>query len=240
METLLALKQCPLFAGLNTQQLERLQEIAQKKKYPKGKLLFGEGQSATGFYLLLSGQIKLYKLSAEGKEQILHIVNPTEPFAEVALFAEACYPAYAESLTASEGFYFPKTAFLALLQEDPQLSLNMLATMAQFLRRFNRLVERLSLQGVSARLALYLLQESSELNTPQQQISLKLTKTQLAAQLGTISETLSRTLKKFKEDGIITVAGKCITILDKQALSNISGSDPLMNIDPNNSGINIY
>ncbi len=227
METQASLKKCPLFAGMDQEQLERIQGIALRKNYLKGELLFAEGQSAEGFYLLLSGRVKLYKLSAAGKEQILHIVGPGEPFAEVALFAGASYPVFAEALSASRVFYFPKLAFLELLRSDPQLSLNMLATMAQFLKRFARLVERLSLQDVSARLAQYLLQEIPPEGGLRPQINLNLTKTQLAAQLGTISETLSRTLKKFKQEGVVAVQGKCITILDQQALRKISGVEDL-------------
>ncbi len=227
MDTYAVLKKCPLFAGLDAAQLERIQGIALRKNYPKGELLFAEGQSAEGFYLLLDGRVKLYKLSVAGKEQILHVVGPGEPFAEAALFAGACYPVFAEVLSACRVFYFPKPDFLGLLRSDPQLSLNMLATMARFLKRFARLVERLSLRDVSARLAQYLLQEIPPESGLQPQIRLRLSKTQLAAQLGTISETLSRTLKKFKQEGVVAVQGKCITILDRDALRKISGLEDL-------------
>lgn len=227
MELYSLLKKCPLFAGLDNEQLKQLLKIAQHKNYSKGELLFAEGQSAKGFYLTLCGKIKIYKLSPEGKEQILHIVSPGEPFAEVALFSGiSSYPAFAETLTNSEVFYFPKSEFVDLLKNNPQLSLNMLATMSQFLRRFNHMIERLSLQDVSARLAQFLIQEIPLGNNQQHPlITLTMTKTQLASQLGTVSETLSRTLKKFKQEGIIAVNGKCITILDQEALRNLIGFD---------------
>ena len=225
MDVASVLRKCPLFAGADSDQLRRIQAIALQKEYRRGDLLFAEGQKAEGFYLLLEGKIKLYKLSAAGKEQILHILGPGEPFAEAALFAGAGYPAFAEALADSRILYFPKRKFLQLLQGDPQLSLNMLATMAGFLKRFSHLVERLSLRDVSARLAQYLLQEIPLDSPAPPRIKLKLTKSQLAAQLGTVSETLSRTLKKFRQEGIITVQGRNITILDRRTLQRISGTE---------------
>ncbi|MBI5788594.1 MAG: Crp/Fnr family transcriptional regulator [Candidatus Schekmanbacteria bacterium] len=226
METYAFLKKCPMFAGMDDSQLERLKNIAHVQNYSRGQTLFNEGQTAGGFYLLISGGIKLFKLSHDGKEQILHIVNPGESFAEAALFSgSVTYPAYAESTTKSHALYFPRSAFLQLLKDDPQLSLNMLASMSHYLRRFNKMIERLSVRDVATRLAQYLLQEVPPQSGSQPKIQLKMTKTQLAAHLGTISETLSRTFKKLKEHDIISVQGKQITILDLEALRDTASGN---------------
>ena len=92
----------PLFRGLTEKQLDLMAEVFPRKRYDPSQIIFSEGEPAAGFYILLSGRLKIYKLSLEGKEQILHIIEPGEPFAEVALFSETRFPAYAEAIEKSE------------------------------------------------------------------------------------------------------------------------------------------
>jgi CRP-like cAMP-binding protein len=220
-----ALRSCFLFTGLTENELSQIQAIAGIKPYSKGELIFAEGREATGFYIVASGQVKLYKISAEGKEQILHVVNPGETFAEAVMFSGGRYPAFAETLSHARLIYLPKKDFLHLIKQNPQLSLNMLATMSKLLRKFNRLIEELSLKDVSSRLAHYLIEQSQQTGQPITtgvQVELGTSKTQLASRLGTISETLSRTLRKLKQAEIIQVKGNIITILDLDALNDVA------------------
>jgi CRP/FNR family transcriptional regulator len=201
-----------------------------RKKYVKGELLFSEGQTATGFFVNLSGQIKIYKLSPDGREQILHIISPSETFAEAALFTGSSYPAFAECLTDVQALYLPKERFLGLIRENPQLSLNMIGGLSALLRRFVDLVEELSLKDVSARVSKYLLDSSIRLGQKQEEgvvFELEVSKTQLASRLGTISETLSRAFRKLQNRGIIRVEGKRVTILNRGALEEISSGFPI-------------
>ena len=92
------LKRCPLFSGLEDREIAEIQAISASKRYPKGTVIFSEDEEAKGFFVLISGRVKVFKLSPEGKEQILHIISPGETFAEAALFAGSTYPAFAESL----------------------------------------------------------------------------------------------------------------------------------------------
>jgi CRP/FNR family transcriptional regulator len=219
------LRRCPLFAGLKEEDLKRIRAIASLKKVGKKAVLFGEGEEAKGFYVILSGKVKLYKISPEGKEQILHVVSAPDAFAEAALFLEGNYPAFAEALADSQLLFFPKRDFIQLIERNPQLSINMIVSLTHFLRKFASLIEELSLREVSSRIAKYLidlsLKSSKEGKNPKE-VELDLTKTQLASKLGTISETLSRTLAKMKAKGMIDVKKNKILILNRRALEELA------------------
>ncbi|MDR2017979.1 MAG: Crp/Fnr family transcriptional regulator [Syntrophobacterales bacterium] len=208
-----------LFSGLPESQIGELSKIAETSTYKKGEGIFSEGDSADGLYILFTGLVKVYKLSMEGKEQILHIIGPGEPFGEVAVFLGASFPAYAEALEESKTVFFPRTAFVRLITKDPYLAMNMLAVFSQRLKYFTRLIEDLSLKEVPQRFASYLLYGNEE--TEKTHIQLNITKGQLASLLGTIPETLSRILAKMASENLITVQGRKITVLDRPTLEDI-------------------
>ena len=215
----------PLFQGLPRSQYEGLAKIASDQAFKRGDNIFFEGDEAIGLYVVLSGRVKVFKLSAEGKEQILHVVSAPDAFAEAALFLEGTYPAFGEALTDCQLLFFPKRDFLQFIEKHPQLSINMIVTLSQYLKRFASLIEELSLKEVSSRIAKYLvdlsLKLSKEGKSPKE-VELDLSKTQLALKLGTISETLSRTLAKMKAKGIIDVKKNKILILNREALEELA------------------
>jgi CRP/FNR family transcriptional regulator len=219
------LKQCPLFAGLKEEDLKRIKAIANLRQVEKKEILFSDGEEAKGFFVILSGKVKLYKISPEGKEQILHVVSAPDAFAEAALFLEGSYPAFAEALVDSQLLFFPKRDFIRLIEKNPQLSINMIVSLSHFLKRFASLIEELSLKEVSSRIAKYLidlsLKSSKEGRNPKE-VELDLSKTQLASKLGTISETFSRTLSKMKAKGIIDVKKNKILILNRETLNELA------------------
>jgi CRP/FNR family transcriptional regulator, dissimilatory nitrate respiration regulator len=208
-----------LFKGLPAEQIERLSRIVETHTYKRGELVFSEGDFANGLYILFLGRVKIFKLSSEGKEQILHIIEPGEPFGEVAVFLGAAFPAYAEALEESTAVFFSRRAFVDLIKDDPYLAMNMLAILSHRLKYFARLIEDLSLKEVPQRFAGYLLYGSEE--TGRDYVHLNITKGQLASLLGTIPETLSRILGKMIQEGLINVEGRKITVLDKAALEAI-------------------
>lgn len=219
------LKRCPLFAGLKEEDLKRIRAIASLRQIGKKEILFSDGEAAKGFYVILSGKVKLYKVSPEGKEQILHVVSAPDAFAEAALFLEGTYPAFGEALTDCQLLFFPKRDFLQLIEKNPQLSINMIVTLSHYLKRFAGLIEELSLKEVSSRIAKYLVDLSLKLSKEgksSKEVELDLSKTQLALKLGTISETLSRTLAKMKAKGIIDVKKNRIIILNREALEELA------------------
>ncbi|MFO7839717.1 MAG: Crp/Fnr family transcriptional regulator [Desulfosalsimonadaceae bacterium] len=210
-----------LFRDLPSHHLEAVAAISVEKRVEKNELIFAEGDQGKGFYIVENGQVKIYKLSVEGKEQILHIFGPGEPFGEVPVFSGDVFPASAEAVEKSLLLYFPRDRFIGLITEDPTLALNMLAVLSRRLRQFTLQIENLSLKEVPARLAGYLLLMAEEQKN-RSEITLHISKGHLASFLGTIPETLSRILRKMSEQGLILVDGKKIQISDYDALEMLA------------------
>jgi CRP/FNR family transcriptional regulator, dissimilatory nitrate respiration regulator len=211
----------PLFEGLPHDQLENLMSIAVHKSFTRGQTIFSEGDPGTGFYVVVSGRVKIYKVSAEGKEQILHIFGAGEPFGEVPVFEGRPFPAHAVSLDDGKCLFFPRQAFIDLIKDNPYLALNMLAVLSRRLRRFTVLVEDLSLKEVPGRLAAHLLFLSAG-HSDADDIELEVPKTQLASLLGTIPETLSRILSKMVKHGFIESEGPRIKIVNRPGLEELA------------------
>lgn len=225
MNKLQALRTCRLFMGLPEENLKELDSVAVHKRFARGELIFSDGDAGEGFYVVVHGRVKLYKLSPDGREQILHFVVNGDPFGEVTLFSDVAYPAFARASTDLDTLFFRRDDFKALVHKDPQLSLNMIAIMSHHLRRFATLVEELSLKDVPARVANYLLNLASRSDCRdgcEIEIELDTTKTELAQKLGTVSETISRTIGKMKSTGVIDTSGKKVTIVDLDALEEIA------------------
>jgi CRP-like cAMP-binding protein len=219
------LRRIYLFSGIAAKDLEILAGMVVRKTFPRQTTIFWEGKEAQGFYILTAGQIKLVKSSPEGKEYIIRLVGPGETFAEAAVFGESPYPVTAITLENSQTLFFPKEPFLRHLAASPALARNMLATLSHLMLHLTKQLEDLSLKEVSARLARYILERCQATHgevAPGLHCELPTTKTQLAAYLGTISETLSRTLSRFKSLGFIEVDKGKITIVDPVALQKIA------------------
>ena len=213
----------PLFEALSPEQRERVAGIAVNRAYTRGELIFGDGDPGTGFYVLTEGQVKIYKLSIDGREQILHVLGPGESFGEVPVFEGKNYPAYAESLTKCDAFYFPRGAFIDLVTREPSIALNMLAVLSRHLRQFVALVETLSLKEVPGRLAAHLL-DLSATGDRRDCVRLDMPKNQLANLLGTIPETLSRILTRMTREGFIeSLDNREVRILDREGLEQLAG-----------------
>jgi CRP-like cAMP-binding protein len=211
----------PLFNGLPENQLRAVQQIAVKKNYRQGETVFSEGDAGIGFYVVAEGKIKIYKVSSEGKEQILHIFGPGEPFGEVPVFIGQPFPANAESISQSRLLFFPRQAFIDLISANTSLALNMLAVLSKRLRQFTVQIENLSLKEVPGRLASYLLYLAEEQGQTDV-VTLKISKGQLASLLGTIPETLSRIFARMSGQNIIRVSGRTIELLDFSGLEDLA------------------
>jgi CRP-like cAMP-binding protein len=219
------LKRNPLFSGLDEAGLAKVKGIASLRSYKKGGTLFSQGDQAHGFYLVTEGKIKIFRLSPSGQEYIMRIAGPGETIAEAAVFSGKTFPASAEVLEDSRLYYLTKVDFMALIQESPQLALNMMTGLSRLLRELAQQVDDLSLKEVSARLARFLIGEAEKkYSTPTDgiEISLEIKKNLLASRLGTIGETLSRTLAKMKQKQILTIKKDVITIRNFEALKEIA------------------
>lgn len=213
----------PLFQGLPDAYIDQIAAIVVEKNIKNGMPVFFEGDEGDGFYLVGSGKVKVYKNSAEGKEKILHIIEKGEPFGEVAVFTGKSFPANAQAISNCGLLFFPRREFIRLIENNPSLSLNMMAILTQRLKQFAVQIEHLSLKDVPGRLADYLLTLSKEQQN-QEQVKLTITKGQLASLLGTISETLSRILARMNQKDLIEVSGKDIKILDMGGLEILAES----------------
>lgn len=212
----------PLFKGLSLEHCRNLADIVVDSVFSRGQNIFSEGDEGNGFYVVISGRVKIYKLSPEGKEQILHIFGSGEPFGEVPVFAGERFPAHAESIEESRIFFFPRDSFVELIKKNPSLALNMLAVLSRRLRKFTVLIEDLSLKEVPSRLSAYLL-HMSRANNKSTDLVLDISKGQLASILGTIPETLSRILKKMTKEGLIRSEGtRHLRILDREGVEDLA------------------
>lgn len=216
------LRRSQLLSGLSSSDLQNITEITVIKSLERGEYLFREGDPSRGFYIVQSGAINVHRVSPSGKEQIIHIFRAGESLAEASLAVEAGYPADARAVESSQVFLVQKAGFLQLLKHQPELALRMLAGMALHLRVLIQQIEDLSLKDVEARLANWLVSRCPDQESREPfKIMLPMTKRVLAAELGTISETFSRTLAKFRNENILEVNGKSITVLSPARLTTL-------------------
>jgi len=216
-----SLSESNIFSGINPPELINFSKIITVKSYEKGETIFSEGDRAQGFYIIKSGKVKIYKISSGGKTQIIHIFGPGEPFGEAAIFMENTFPAYAETISGSELIYIKFDDFTNYMKKEPRFALNIIASLCIRLRGFLKTIEELSLNEVSTRLAKYLVSLAERTYSEPENdcvLTLNIKKSLLASQLGTIPETLSRTLAKFKKKGIIRASKNDIVITNLEKL----------------------
>jgi CRP/FNR family transcriptional regulator len=216
------LRGCQLFVGLPSNELELISSFVIPKELAKGEYLFHEGSASEGFYVVQRGAVNVHRVSATGKEQVISVFRAGQSFAEAALASPGGYPANARAIEASTILLVPKADFLGLLRGRPELALRMLGSMSQHLRVIVGLLDDLTLKDVETRLANWLLKRCPRpITAAPVEIQLDRTKRVIAAEIGTVSETLSRTFAEFREKKIIEVAGKMITILAPNRLEEI-------------------
>ena len=213
-----SLRCCQLFAGLAPEDAALIASFTVLRSLAKDQYLFRAGAPADGFYVVQRGAINVHRVSAAGKEQVIHVFRAGESFAEAALASPVGYPADARAVEPTIILLIPKTPIVELLGRRPDLALRMLGSMAQHLRVLVSMLDDLTLKDVETRLVNWLLRHSHGRAGP---LELPGTKRVLAAELGTSSETLSRTLARLRSQRLISVAGKTITIHDPATLQAI-------------------
>jgi len=216
---------CDLLREMQPEFLEALASITVERRLPAGQTLFMQHQEATGFYLINSGTVKIYRIGGDGREQVIHQFGEGEIVGEVPVFQGTAYPACATAITECEIIYFGRDRFIALGRQQPEIFLNMLGILSRRLRQFVELIDDLSLKDVSARLAKYLMRNCESGSS--RIVELEETKGVLASRLGTIPATLSRTFKKLQDLGAIKVNNSKIEILDCDVLESIVNGEKL-------------
>jgi CRP/FNR family transcriptional regulator, dissimilatory nitrate respiration regulator len=213
------LRSCQLFMGLPAADISAIASFVIQKHFDKGEYLFREGDRSEGFYIVQKGAINVHRVGSGGKEQVIHLFRPIESFAEATLATEAGYPADARATEPTTVLLVPKTDFVDLLRKRPELSLRMLGSMSQHLRVIVGLLDDLTLKDIEARLANWLLKQCPRpMSNGAVEIKLDRTKRVLAAEMGITSETLSRTLGKFRDQKILHVSGRSIVISQPRTL----------------------
>jgi len=216
------LRRCQLFAGLPVYDLESIGAFTVPRTLEKGDYLFREGSPSAGFYIVQRGAVNVHRVNALGKEQVIHVFRTGESFAEATLATESGYPADARAAEPSQVLLVQKTGIVSLLKRQPELGLRMLGSMSLHLRTLVGQLEDLTLKDVETRLANWLVKRCPDSNGQEPAlIDLPGTKRMLAAELGTVSETLSRTLAKFREQQLVTVKGRQVMVLSPAGLQAV-------------------
>ena len=217
------LRQLDLLAEFSDDQLEKIQKTMRIITLSDNEHLFEQGEQADRFYQVLSGQVKLFRVSMEGSERVIEVVQPGQTFAEAVMFMEQrCYPLNAEALGKTELLAFDSNTFLKILEDSKQACFRLLADMS--MRLHNRLneIDYLTLQNATFRMVHYLLQQIPKGHDDDGSIEIKLTtsKSIIASRLSIQPETFSRILKSLSKRGLIEVKGKAINLLDIDGLRN--------------------
>jgi cAMP-binding proteins - catabolite gene activator and regulatory subunit of cAMP-dependent protein kinases len=213
------ISQAAFFQGLAPELTEQLAGIASLKSYQAGETIFYDGDPGLGFHLVAEGRVKIFKSAPDGKEQILHLFGPGEPFGEVAIFLGRGYPAQALALAETRTVFFPRAALRDLIARNPDLAFGLMAVLSLRLVRFTALLESVTLKEVPARLASFILDLSGD---GRDQVELSITKGQLASLLGASPETISRALGRLKNAGLISEEKPMLRILDHVRLRDVA------------------
>ena len=206
-----------LFTGLPGEDLALIAGFSLTLQLAKDDYLFHEGEASRGFYLVQSGALNVHRVSAAGKEQVIHVFRAGESLAEAALASPTGYPANARAVEPSTVLLIPKDPILGLIARRPDLALRMLGSMSAHLRVLVGMLDDLTLKDVETRLLNWLVKHGR--HAPGGVIRLTGTKRELAAELGTSSETFSRTLARLRSEKLISVGTRAITVLAAPALA---------------------
>ncbi|MGH9473353.1 MAG: Crp/Fnr family transcriptional regulator [Terriglobales bacterium] len=214
------LRQIPLFRGLDGPSLQALAALARPCEFEPGAMLFREGDTCGGVYVLLGGEVRIFKASAGGRELTLHRQSAPATMAEVPLVDGGPYPASVEAIRAVEALFLPRAGFLSVCRQQPQVALAALELFARRLRTLVALLEAVTFGGVRQRLARLLLERAPA-------GPMVATHQALALELGTVREVVSRNLSRFQDEGLIQMHGRAsgasgrsaIEVLDQAGLA---------------------
>ncbi|NLM45862.1 MAG: Crp/Fnr family transcriptional regulator [Firmicutes bacterium] len=215
------LRKVPFFTDLPAQDLEMVAGIMVERFYPKGTILFLEGDRGEALFVIASGRVKISKSSADGREQILHILGDGDIFAEVILFDRDPYPATAEAAEDTHCWLLYSTAMEQLLHRQPMLAIKLLRIMSRRLRQAQILIRDLALHDVYGRTAGLLLRLLKSEGKPHKKgimLDVQLTRQEMASMIGTSRETVARVLSRFQKEGILLLEKQKIVILDAEKL----------------------
>jgi len=217
------MRSTPLFQGLSEDLLETISRKALLRTYRAGEAVVNEEDPVRSLSVVLDGQVKLSKSSAEGREQTLTLLGPGDPFGLCTAFASNDFPASAVTLKKTTILTIPGSAVEDIVRQEPMLLLNIIRVLSLRLKETMRLVESLALKEIPQRVASFILHDLAKQDTGSQcSLELAITHRELAKIIGATPEALSRALKKMSEDGLLRVDGRMITVYDRKALKELA------------------
>lgn len=219
------LRSVPFFSELSEGALKELAGAARERHFDKGQMIFFENDPCDGFYFVRSGSVKIYKMSQTGREHILHTFTAGETFAEVPTFDDGLCPANAQAVEDCSLLLIRRNDFEEVTHAYPEVAFGLLHHFAHWLRQFTVRLEELSLKDVSARLAGYLLQAADDIGKRAPEgivIQLKDSQQEIASQIGTVREIVSRTFRKFQDMNLVHIKGRRVVVLDREGLENMT------------------
>jgi len=222
------LARVPIFSGLSEEELGFLIQRVVPRRYLPGEIVFSEGERCSGLYVVASGHVRIFKTSGAGREQVLSIDGPGNSIAEVPVFDGGNYPASCATIDDTTLLFVSKQDFQALCLAHPQVTLKVLRVVGARLRRLVGIIEELSFATVRQRLVALVVRLAEASGTPSQDgLRFELTKSHqdLAAELGTVRELVSRNLSRLQAEGFIEVQGRKIVVKDLAGLKEARGSE---------------
>ncbi|HLN99879.1 MAG TPA: Crp/Fnr family transcriptional regulator [Pyrinomonadaceae bacterium] len=221
-----ALKRTRLFEELDSNTLRLLAERALERRFQKDEVLFVAGEEAQGLYVIVAGAVRAFRVSLDGREQVIHVERAGATIAELPVFDEGAYPSTAAAEEDTTVLFIDKHDVRQLCLEHPKITLAALKVLAGRLRRCAELVEALSLREVGQRLARFLLAEARRSGSRAEdgiRINLTQTNQQIASRIGSVREVVSRAFTRLQHEGLIIVDGRNLTIPDQAALETFAG-----------------
>lgn len=219
------LAKVPIFSGLTENELAFLAQRAVPRRYSAGEIVFGESEPCLGMYVVESGHIRIFKSSSGGREHVLSVDGPGSSVAELPVFDGGNYPASAAAVDDATLLFVSKQDFHALCLAHPQVALKVLKVVGARLRRLVGIIEELSFTTVRHRLASFLLklaQREGKRTAQGIQLALPASNQELASQIGTVRELVSRNLSRLQAEGVLQLDGRHVLILDLKALEAAS------------------
>ena len=215
------LSRVPIFSSLSDSELNFLAQRVVPRRYAPGEMVFAEGEPCTGLYVVQSGHIRIFKSAANGREQVLNIDGPGSSVAELPVFDGGNYPASVTAVDEVTLLFVSKQDFQTLCVTHPQVALKVLRVVGARLRRLVGIIEELSFTTVRHRLLSFLLRsaqrEGKRVNDGVE-VALPASNQELASQIGTVRELVSRNLSRLQAEGLIQMDGRSVTIPELKAL----------------------
>jgi CRP/FNR family transcriptional regulator, cyclic AMP receptor protein len=215
------LRRTPLFASLTETEMRALASRVSRKSLQRGEQLFAEGDPCSGLFLVASGKIRIFKLSASGREQVLAMEGEGSSFAELPVFDGGNYPASASAWEDSEILFISSKDFQNFCREHPDVALKVIAIVGSRLRRLVGIIEELSFTTVRQRLISLIVQLAEVEGTRSKEgihLELKKSHQDFAAELGTVRELVSRNLGRLQAEGYLEVEGRKLVVKDLSGL----------------------